>query len=598
MTSGAKQIVLTVLLLLLLCVPLAMRRLGKNETALPRPGTPAGEGARSGFALRDVAKEWGLAFQHRAPVLDPKLDPIMPMVASMGASVSVVDFDRDGRQDLYVTSSAEGSQNALFRNAANGKFEDVAGTLGVASLNEKGTGASMGSVWGDYDNDGFEDLLLYKWGRPELFHNDGGKGFTRVTEKAGLPPRVNAGCAIWLDYDKDGWLDALIAGYWSEAIDLWHLDTTKIMAESFEYANNGGRKYLLHNRGDGTFEEVAEKLGVTSHRWTLAIASGDLRHTGWPDIFLANDYGVSELYANQEGKGFSEIGVLSGVAEAPKSGMNASFGDVMNDGKLSIYVSNISEEGVLLQGNNLWFPAWSTDKGEVQYENRARGMGVELGGWSFGAQWGDLDLDGNLDLYLANGYVSADPKESYWYDFAQIAGGHTRIIGDAASWPAMRGRSLSGFQPKHLWLNDGQGRFREVAQSAGARDTYDGRAVALADLDGNGTLEVIVANQNGPLVVYDTAAPAGRHWVGFQLEGRASNRSAIGAQVRLYRNGRVQLQEVYGGCGYSAENQRWIHFGLGADPRIEKVVITWPSGKEQEIASPAAGTIHLVKEPA
>ena len=132
----------------------------------------------------------------------------------MGASVSVVDFDRDGWPDLYVVNSGEGSQNRLYRNQGDGTFEDVAEEMGVADLNQPGTGVCMGAVWGDYDNDGYEDLLVYKWGRPELFHNDGGKDFTRVTDKAGLPKWVNANSAVWLDYDRDGQLDLFLAGYW------------------------------------------------------------------------------------------------------------------------------------------------------------------------------------------------------------------------------------------------------------------------------------------------------------------------------------------------------------------------------------------------
>ena len=175
----------------------------------------------------------------------------------MGAAVSVVDFDRDGWADIYVTNSGEGSRNALYRNLGNGTFRDVAAEVGLADVNLPGTGVSTGAVWGDYDNDGYEDVLLYKWGRPELFHNDGGKHFTRVTEQAGLPKWVNANTAIWFDYDRDGKLDLFLGGYYSEDVDLWHLKTTRIMPESFEYATNGGRKYLFHNLGGGRFEEVS-----------------------------------------------------------------------------------------------------------------------------------------------------------------------------------------------------------------------------------------------------------------------------------------------------------------------------------------------------
>ena len=149
-----------------------------------------------------------------------KLDGIMPQVASMGASVSIVDFDRDGWPDIYVTNSEEGSKNALYRNMHDGTFKDVAPELGIADVNQPGTGVSMGAVWGDYDNDGYEDLFLIKWGRPELYHNDHGHGFTRVSEQAGLPQWINANTAVWFDYDGDGLLDLFVGGYYSEDLDL------------------------------------------------------------------------------------------------------------------------------------------------------------------------------------------------------------------------------------------------------------------------------------------------------------------------------------------------------------------------------------------
>ncbi len=243
----------------------------------------------------------------------------------------------------------------------DGTFKDVAGELGVADVNQAGTGVSMGAVWGDYDNDGYEDLFLIKWGRPELFHNDKGRGFHRVSE-ASFPPWINANTAVWFDYDGDGLLDLFVGGYYPENVDLWHLTTTKMMPDSFEYANNGGRKYLFHNLGDGKFEEVSAKVGIDSRRWALAAAAADLRGTGHPDLFVANDYGVSELYLN-DGKRFEEAGKRTGVGFAPKSGMNVSFGDIFNQGRYAIYVSNISEDGVLIQGNNLWVPKEGTRRG-------------------------------------------------------------------------------------------------------------------------------------------------------------------------------------------------------------------------------------------
>src|SRR5690242_5402635 len=223
--SGRKvaRIVLVIVFVCLLAVPLVMRRI-----AARREQTNNGIGAsaalsRYGFHLEEVSKSSGINFTHQAPTLDHRLDHIMPQVASMGAAVSVVDFNRDGWSDLYVTNSGEGSKNALYKNNHDGTFTDVAAEIGIADVNQPGTGVSMGAVWGDYDNDGYEDLFLYKWGRPELFHNEKGQGFRRVTESAGLPNWANANSAIWLDYDRDGKLDLFLAGYFDERLDLWHL---------------------------------------------------------------------------------------------------------------------------------------------------------------------------------------------------------------------------------------------------------------------------------------------------------------------------------------------------------------------------------------
>jgi len=593
--------VLTVVFVLLLATPALIRRFGARAPE----ATGAAATPRHGFRLTESAKAAGIDFVHEGPTLDSKLAHIMPQVSAMGAAVSVVDFDRDSYDDLYVTNSKEGSKNRLYRNRGDGTFEDAAERLGVADLNRPETGVSMGAVWGDYDNDGFEDLLLYRWGRQELFRNDGGRGFVRVSEAAGLPAWANVNAAVWLDFDRDGRLDFFLGGYYSERINLWKLADTKVMPESFEYATNGGRKYLYRNLGDGRFAEVSAQVGLSSRRWALAAVAADLRGTGYPDLFIANDYGVSELFVNESGR-FREVGRETGVGYAPKSGMNASVGDVFNNGQLAIYVSNISEEGILLQGNNLWVPT-RAGNGLPKFENMAAALGVDLGGWSFGAQFGDLDNDGHTDLYLVNGYVSASKGESYWYDYSKIAGGHQVVISDAKNWPAMGTRSLAGYQQKKVWRNDGSGRFLDVAPMVGVDDRYDGRSVALADLARRGMLDVVVANQRGPLLLYRNQVAPERDWIAFDLEGgcrdgarleTCSNRSAIGAQVTVQWNGGRQLQEVSGGSGFCAQNQRRLHFGLGPGAAVEKVVVRWPSGKTEERKAPRVRQTHALKEPA
>jgi hypothetical protein len=594
--NSLRQFLLIVFLAAQLAFPLFYKRI-EARTREPMALDASSVLARYGFRFQESAKAAGIDFKHTAATFDPKLRHIMPQVSSMGAAVSIVDYDRDGWPDIYVTNSAEGSHNALYRNLGDGTFRDVAEEVGLADVNQPGTGVSTGAVWGDYDNDGYEDVLIYKWGKPELFHNDGGKHFTRVTEQAGLPAWVNSNSAIWFDYDHDGKLDLFLGGYYPEDVDLWHLKNTRMMPNSFEYAQNGGRKFLFHNLGGGRFEEVSAQMGINSRRWALAAVAADLRGTGFPDLFVANDYGVSEVYFNEGGKRFREAGKETGIGAAPKSGMNASIGDVLNQGRFGIYVANISEEGVLVQGNNLWMPRAGTSGSGIRYDNMATAMGVDLGGWSFGAQFGDLNNDGFLDLYVVNGNVSLDRNRSYWYDYSKVAGGNQAIISDAANWPPLDGRSLSGYQQKRVWINDGAGQFKEVAQLVGVTDVYDGRSIALADFENRGALDAVVANERGPLLLYrNTVSPENR-WIEFDLEGRQSNRSAIGAQVIVTWNGQQQVQEVSGGSGFCAQNQRRLHFGLGKTTGIDKVEIRWPSGKAETITGPVMNQIHKVVEP-
>ncbi|MBK8813269.1 MAG: CRTAC1 family protein [Acidobacteria bacterium] len=579
--------IIAVFFFALLAVPFAVKRYYVSE----KPGFDKESAAkRYGFYFEETAEKSGVTFTHKAPTLDPKLNNIMPQIASMGAGVAVGDFNRDGWNDFYLTNSGEGSFNALYRNNLDGTFTDVAADLGVADLNRVESGVSMGAVWGDYDNDGFEDLLVYKWGRTELFRNDGGNRFSKV-EDPGFPSWSNINSAIWLDFDRDGKLDIFLAGYFREDLNLWKLNDTRIMPESFEYAKNGGRKYLFRNLGDGKFEEVSERVGIKSNRWALALGSADLNSDGFADLFIANDYGVSELYLNDGGKRFIDAGEKTGVGFAPKSGMNASFGDILNDGRLSIYVSNISEQGILLQGNNLWVPKTGPD---LKYENQANNFGVELGGWSWGAQFGDLNNDGNQDLFLTNGYVSAERATNYWYDYSKITVGNNTIIGDAANWADMGGRSLAGFQQKRVWLNDGAGRFNDVALSVGVTETFDGRAVALADLWNRGVLDVIVAHQKGPVLIYKNSPAKKQRWIAFDLANAGGK--AIGSSVKIFWDNKSQIQVINGGIGFCAQNQRRLHFGLGDSQSVEKVEIRWASGRIQTIQNPEPDKIHVIRD--
>lgn len=569
---------------------------GAGGDQAPKPAQPDAL-SRYGFSLAEGAKAAGIDFTHRAPKLDPKLERILPRIADMGASVAVGDYDRDGKPDIYLTDSAENSKNRLYHNLGNGKFEEVGEKLGVADLNKDGTGTSMGALWGDYDNDGYEDLLVYKWGRAELLHNDAGKGFTRVTETAGLPKWMNANTATLLDFDNDGKLDILLCGYFDESLDMWHLKDTAIMPDSLQFATNGTKRHLMKGDGAGHFTDVTAQVGMDTKAWTLAVGAADLNGDGFPEIVLANDYGKAEMWVNEGGKRFVDAAKTNVVGSQPRAGMNISFGDVFNDGRLGIYRTNITEsEGNLIQNNDLWLPE---KPGSLKYVDHAGELGVGDGGWSFGAQFADLNNDGFQDLYLVNGYVSGDPtKEPYWFRYSKVGGGNAAFVRDVKNWSPMEGMSLAGYEPKRVWLNDGAGRFTEIAQAVGASDRYDGRAVATADIDGDGSLDILVANQNGPFLLYKNRAKPENKWLGISLEGVKSNRSAIGAQVTAFFGDGKQTQVVTGGIGFCAQNERALHFGLGKIEGVTKIEIRWPSGVIQTVpgTSLAPGKIHTIKE--
>jgi len=546
-----------------------------------------------GFVLHDETTLAGIRFVHHRPTFDPKIANIEPHVAALGAAVSVADFDGDGWSDLYFTNSKFGEPNALYRNRGDGTFEDVAANAGLADLNRPGDGISMGSVWGDFDNDGREDVLVYRYGYLALFKNLDGHHFQDITQAAGLRRWVNSNGAIWVDYDRDGLLDLYVTAYFRDDVDLWHLSTTRIMHNSFEFATNGGKNLMFHNRGDGTFEDVTDRLGVGSTRWTLAAAAADMNEDGWPDIYLANDYGPEELYINDHGKRFTLQ--TPGLESESKSGMAVALGDVFNRGHLDVFVTNISEKGYLFQNNNLRVNELG-DPGQRRFHNVADPV-VADAGWAWGAQFGDLNNDGTNELFVVNGFISDDPKINYWYSMSKIAGANARLFEDAKTWPAFGHASLSGFEPSRVYLNRGLAGWVDVAKSVGVTDVYDGRAVAFADLSNRGALDVIIANQNQPAVLYRNRPDSTNHWIELALTGTRSNRSAIGAEVVLETSGIKQRRVVDGGMGFASQNDRRLHFGLGHTEWVDRIVIHWPSGTQQVLTNPTVDKIHAITEP-
>jgi len=566
------------------------------HTHRSRSAPPADEAGGRGFRMVEVSESIGIRFRHELPEVDPKLSHILPQIAGTGASVSCVDYDDDGDVDLYTTTMRQGASNALYRNRGDGTFEDVAAEVGLADLNRYGEAVSHGSLWGDLDADGDQDVVLYGWGNQRLFLQEGGK-FVDHSADGGVRRWMNCSAGTLFDYDRDGLLDVVLGGYYREDVNLWKVESTRVLHEDGEFARNGGRNVLLRNLGGGRFEDVTDAMGIAGDRWTYGFGAADFDGDGWIDLYVANDYGTEELFLNEEGERF-ELQSGLGLDEKSKSGMCVALGDITNKGSLSIYVTNISEDGWLFQGNNLRINRLA-EGGKLP--NLAEGgHGAQDCGWAWGAAFGDLDLDGDQDLVVVNGFRSANPdRMSYWYQMDKLGGATGRLIEDAANWTPFEDMSLSGFQRSKVLLTQAGGRMFDVAEEIGVDDLYDGRAVVLADIEADGDLDMIVANQDGPLLVYRNERTRPGAWIGWSLVGSESNRDAAGAEVLVEFGEAKQLHVVTAGIGFCSQADARVHVGLGESERPSAAEVRWPSGIRQKLAPEQLepGRYHVVKEP-
>jgi hypothetical protein len=410
---------------------------------------------------------------------------------------------------------------------------------------------------------------------------------------------INSHDGLLLDVDRDGLVDLFLGGYFREEVNLWQVTDTRIMQDSFEFSRNGGRNRLFKNLGGGRFEDVSEAYGIGGDRWTYASAAADFDGDGWQDLYVANDYGAEELLLNQRGERF--VAAEVDLDRQSKSGMSASLGDIGNEGHLAVYVTNISQPGFLFQGNNLRINRLA-DRGALV--DGPEGP-VRNCGWAWGSAFGDLDNDGWQDLVVVNGFISADRERDYWYDMGKVAGGNGAVFADALNWPPFEGRSLSGYERTRVLKNRRGRSFVEVGGDVGITDVCDGRGVVLADMDGDGRLDMVVANQNGPLLVYRNVPPPaadGAHWLAVDLVPDrgpgASNPDAAGAHVLARYGEHTQLRVVVLGGGFSSQGPRRVHFGLGGEERVKELEVRWPSGRVQVVRDLAADQVHRVVEPA
>jgi hypothetical protein len=525
-----------------------------------------------GFRFTDVTTPAGIQFQHNSGAFGGKFLP-----ETLGSGCAFLDYDRDGWQDILLINGADwpGHKKArttlrLYHNNGNGTFTDVTTRAGL-DVELYGMGVAVG----DYNNDGFPDIFISCVGQSRLFHNTGKGTFVDATKASGLQGRQGfSTSALWFDYDRDGLLDLFVCNYvrWSPEHDVFcSLDGTHKSYCTPE-AYRGDTCWLFHNRGDGTFEDVTAASGIfDSSSKSLGVAMFDYDQDGWPDLLVANDTQPNKLYKNLRNGKFKDVGVEAGLAFSTegkaRAGMGVDTGDFENSGRAGVAITNFDNEMIGLYH--------STAAGAGAYDDMAIPSGLGAASRStlgFGCAFFDANLDGWLDLAVANGHIDETVRN-------------------------IRG-NVGYAQAPQLFLNQRGGKFLDVAAEVGGGFAAPivGRGLAYGDFDRDGDLDLLMTTNSGPVYLYRNDQTGGNRSIRFQLTGTKSNRDAIGAIVKIYSGGLTQSRVVRGGSSYLSQSELPVTFGVGKNEKIERVTVDWPSGKSEEYKDLASGRAYELVE--
>jgi hypothetical protein len=541
-------------------------------------GGPLARAAENGvMTFEEIAAKAGVSAPHHTRTFKGQGADVLRMFTSGGAAVAVGDYDNDGFDDLFVTDSDDGTASHLYHNNGNLTFTEVTARAGVGGGNDPLSIVSD-ALWFDYDNDGWRDLLVVRFGTPLLYHNEHNGTFKNVTAASGLNSFANTIAAIAFDYDNDGRLDLLFGNYF-KPVNLLNLKDPHVLPNDLDQAVNGGGVTLWHNLGNGRFEDVTKKAGLGDHTgWTLDVGHGDFNNDGRQDIYLACDYGTDRIFFNN-GDGTFRDATEKAIGFDTKKGMNVDVADYDNDGWLDIYVTNITDE-YMKECNMLWH-----NNADHTFTDLSRETGTCETLWGWAAKFGDYDNDGLLDLFVVNGLRSGS-AENYIPVVVNMITKPGVDFTDVNSWPEIGTMTWSGYQKKKLFRNLDGHTFKEMAAAAGVDNDRDGRGLGVADFDNDGRLDFFQTNANQtPLLYHNTTSRAG-HWLELKLIGTKSNRDAIGARVTVTAGGRKMIREVDGGNGYAGQSSQRLHFGLGGEVQIGAAHIRWPSGTEQDVVVP------------
>ena len=526
--------------------------------------------------LADITDSTGIKFDHLS---SPEQKYI---VESMSGGVALIDFDRDGWPDIYFTNAqsvdmalgGKKARSALYHNNHDGTFTDVTDKAGVGY-----PCWAMGAVVGDYNNDGWPDLLVTCFGGVVLYRNNGDGTFTDVTKQAGLGNDSQwATGAAFGDYDRDGWVDLFVSHY----VD-FHLDdlpafgsrqTCKYRGIDVQCGPRGlktSSSNLYHNNGDGTFTDVSKKTGIRDapNAFGLTAVWSDFDDDGHLDLFVANDAGRNYLFQNDVSGHFNEIGFAAGVAAsqdgAEQANMGVALGDYLHTGRFSIAITHFSDEYAALFRND----------GRLSFTDVSYTSGIAPSTTPY-VGWGDAFLDfdnaGWLDLFMVNGHVYPQ-------------------MDTAEAGPKYR-------EPGLLFYNQRNGTFKDISKLVGPAVQLPSvsRGVAVGDLFNDGRMDIVIENLKGSPTILQPQGGPSNHWIGFELAGSKGNRLALNARVKVTAPDLVQTYAVLSGGSYLSQNDLRIHVGLGSSKRVDKVEIFWPAGTTEVLTGLAADHIYDVKE--
>jgi hypothetical protein len=550
---------------------------GKQQNdALPQATAPNASSLDQLPQLVDITASTGIKFEHLS---SPENKYI---VESMSGGVALIDYDRDGWPDIYFTNAqsvsmalaGEKARSALYHNNHDGTFSDVTDKANVAY-----PCWAMGAIVGDYNNDGWPDLLVTCFGGVVLYRNNGDGSFTDVTKQTGLASDAGwATGAAFSDYDSDGYADLFVAHYVDLSLNnLPTFGSSKtckyhgIDVQCGPRGLKGTGDNLYHNNGDGTFTDISVKAGVDDpkSRFGLAAVWEDFNNDGLVDLFVANDGQPNYLYRNDGNGHFTDVAYLAGTAVsqdgAEQANMGIALGDYLHTGLFSIAVTHFSDEYMALFRND-----GSMNFTDCSYSSGIAPITTPYVGWGDG--FFDFDNDGWPDFFMVNGHV-----------YPQVDNININV---------------KYREPKLLFVNQQNGTFKNVSKLVGPviQIPQVSRGVAFGDLFNDGRIDIVIENLEGLPMILRPQGGAANHWISFALEGTKTNRLALNARVKVKAGNLLQTDQVLSGGSYLSQNDLRVHFGLGNLERVDKAEILWPGGNVEVLDNLAADHFYKVKE--